>query len=204
MQNIVRHRNEGERKIIPNGEPKIVAEGRIGALVEFPVLVDEGNGYVPKMFERFVRPPGTRIIAILDNKIFLQKEYRPETESFDWRLPGGKVLDTFTEYKKFLSEEIPEELILAAAARELREEANLEAKSLSIFKKSSCGALVTWDLFYVVAHDIAEISHAHNEGEEIAESGWFSFSEIAKLCKTGTIGEDRTVSVLLQFIESSS
>lgn len=202
MQNIVRARNEGERKIIPNGEPVILSEGRIGAIVRYPVLVDRGTGYVEDQFERFVRPPGTRIIAIRNNKIFLQKEYRQETETFDWRLPGGKVLDTFSDYKKYLSEEIPEEVIIEAGRRELLEEAQLKAASMTVFKKSSCGASVTWDLYYLIARDIAEVSHAHNEGEEIVESGWFSFSEILTLCRENTISEDRTVSALFQFIES--
>jgi 8-oxo-dGTP pyrophosphatase MutT (NUDIX family) len=202
MQNIVRARNEGERKIIPNGEPVILSEGRIGAIVRYPVLVDRGNGYVEDQFERFVRPPGTRIIAIRNNKIFLQKEYRQETETFDWRLPGGKVLDTFSDYKKYLSEEIPEEMIIEAGRRELLEEAQLKAASMAVFKKSSCGASVTWDLYYLIARDIVEVSHTHNEGEEIVESEWFSFSEILTLCRENTISEDRTVSALFQFIES--
>ena len=44
MSTIVRKRQLGERKIIPNGEPEIIFEGRIGAIVRYPVLEDQGQG----------------------------------------------------------------------------------------------------------------------------------------------------------------
>ena len=105
MSQIIRSRNPDEPKIMPNGEPIIFSEGRIGAIVKFPVLVDEGEGYVEKTFEKFVRSPGTRIIAVRDNTIYLQKEARMEQNgAFDWRLPGGKVVDTFEEYKQYFGQ----------------------------------------------------------------------------------------------------
>ncbi|MDO8626710.1 MAG: NUDIX domain-containing protein [Candidatus Magasanikbacteria bacterium] len=202
MNLAVRKRVPGEPKIIPNGEPKIIFEGRIGAIVNYPVLVDEGAGYVEKMFEKFVRSPGTRIIAVRDNKIYLQKERRLESNDFDWRLPGGKVVDTFAEYKQFLVKQIPEQIILSAALKELKEEANLGAASLQIFKKQVCGATVEWDLYFVVAENVSELpgSSGHTEGEEIKESGWFTFSEVKKMCENTTIAEGRTAAVLIEFL----
>ncbi len=189
------------RKIIQNGDPKILSEGTLGAIVGFPVLVDSGNGHKEKMFERFVRPPGTRIIALKDNKIFLQKEYRLESANgFDWRLPGGKVVDSFSEYKEFIGKEIPNNIILEAGRKELREEAKLDTEDLKIFKKSICGASVEWDLYYILAENITLFKHSHDEGEEIIDGKWFSFDEILTMCKNGEIDEDRTVSALYQFI----
>lgn len=201
--NIIRPREAHEHKVIPNGEPQILSEGKIGAIVGFPVLVDQGEGYVEKMFEKFVRPPGTRIIAVKDGKIYLQKEYRSETETFDWRLPGGKVIDTFKEYKACLGKEMPEEMILTAGKRELLEEAQLKAENAEIFKKSSCGASVEWDMYYIVATGITEDIHEHNEGEEIVEGKWCDFETVLEMCKSGEIGEDRTISILFQYIEST-
>lgn len=201
-QPIVRLRQSTERKIIPNGQAVIFAEGKIGALVRFPVLVDEGRGYVAKEFEKFVRPPGTRIIALKDKAIYLQKELRLENEGFDWRLPGGKVVDTFKEYKTYLDTPVPETMIIEAARKELYEEAWLQAEQYTIFAKKNCGATVEWDLYYVVAKGITESTKesAHAEGEEIADSRWVSVEEVVKMIKEGTISEGRTAATLLEFI----
>lgn len=202
MSNIVRPREPNEPKIISSGDPVIFSEGRIGAIVKYPVLVDEGQGYVEKTFEKFVRSPGTRIIAVKDGKIYLQKEARIEQEgAFDWRLPGGKVVDTFEEYKQYFGKTIPEEIILAAAQKELKEEAQLEAQKVSIFCKKTCGATVEWDLYYVVAENLSQIQHEHNEGEQIEEGKWFTFAEVKEMCENGSIDEGRTVGVLLPFIK---
>lgn len=194
-----------ERKIIPNGNPVILSEGRLGAIVGFPVFVNSGNGYEEKVFERFVRPPGTRIIALNENRIFLQKEHRLEAEKgFDWRLPGGKVMDSFSEYKKFIGKDVPENIILEAGRKELREEAKLDTSNLKILKKSICGASVEWDLYYIIAENTVDFDHNHNEGEEIVDGGWFSFDEVLNMCKNGEINEDRTVSALYQYISTNS
>jgi 8-oxo-dGTP pyrophosphatase MutT (NUDIX family) len=200
---IVRKRNEGEPLLLPNGEPIIHLEGKLGAIVQFPVLVDEGEGYVQKMFERFVRPPGTRILAIKDEKIYFQKERRLETANgFDWRLPGGKVVDRFSEYKEYLNKEIPEKVVLEAAQRELFEEAGLKAENMTIYKKSVCGASVTWDLFYILAEGIQEGKRKEVEAEEIVEGKWFTKKEIKDLISKEEIDEDRTVGILLRYLES--
>ncbi len=192
------------RKMIQNGEPHIISEGKLGAIVGFPMLVDSGNGHIEKTFERFVRPPGTRIIAIRDKKIFLQKEHRLETKNeFDWRLPGGKVVDSFIEYKNYLGKEMPESMIIEAGRRELREEAKLDSNSIKVLKKSSCGASVEWDLYYLIAENITEHVNDHNEGEEIIDGKWFSYDKIIKMCLSGEIDEDRTVATLYQYIESN-
>ena len=194
--------SEVVHRMIPNGEPKIMLEGKFGAMVSFPMLVDMGEGHVEKSFERFVRPPGTRMIALKDNKIYLQKEYRSETSKYDWRLPGGKVMDSFAEFKEYIDKEVPEVIILEAGRRELQEEAKLDAKKLKIFKKSPCGASVIWDLYYIVAEDITDHDNNHNEGEEIVDGKWCNFDEIKKMCLSGEIDEDRTVATLYQFIEA--
>lgn len=201
MSHVVRAREAGELKIIPNGDPIIFSEGRIGAIVKYPVLVDEGQGYVEKTFEKFVRSPGTRIIAVKEGKIYMQKESRMEQNgAFDWRLPGGKVVDTFEEYKQYFGKTIPEEIILSAAKKELKEEAQLEAQKVSILCKKTCGATVEWDLYYVVAEELSEVQHDYNEGEQIEEGKWFTFAEVREMCENGSIDEGRTVGVLLQFI----
>lgn len=202
MPTIVRPRHAGELKIIPNGEPKIIFEGRIGAIVQYPVLEDQGAGYVEKTFEKFVRSPGTRIIAVQNNKIYLQKEARIEVPgTFDWRLPGGKVVDTFAEYKKYLTAPIPENIILQAALKELQEEAGLTGEP-TLFTKKVCGATVEWDLYYVVVTSVVPftLDHNHAEGEQVDDSGWFDLSAIRSMIDKGEIGEGRSAATLLEFM----
>lgn len=204
MSNIIRARQPDEPNILPNGEPVIVSEGKIGALVQYPVLVDMGKGYVEKMFEKFVRPPGTRILAVQENKIYLQKEARLENDgAFDWRLPGGKVFDRFPEYKAYMFTEVPEEQVVAAAQKELAEEADLAGQDWRMLDKKTCGSTVQWDLYYLEATKLSEVSHEHNEGEQIEDGAWKSFAEVEQMCKSGEIGEGRTVSVLLQYINNT-
>jgi ADP-ribose pyrophosphatase len=202
MSDIVRPRESSEPLIIPNGKPIIQQKGKLGAIVSFPVLVDQGNGYVEKTFERFVRPPGTRIIACRGGKIYLQRERRMEaTDGYDWRLPGGKVVDSFEEYAPFIGKTIPLETIIEAGKKELREEAHFEAANLSLFKKSSCGATVEWDLYYLVAEEPRQIdSGIHDEIEEITDSKWVTLQEAQQMCLEGSIDEGRTAAVLMQFI----
>lgn len=200
---IVRPRQPGEPRVISNGSPIVVAEGRIGSIMHIPVLVDEGAGYVEKNFEKFVRPPGTRIIAVKDGKMYLQHEARIEKNNVpDWRLPGGKVFDTFKEFAPYIGKEVPLETILEAGQKELREEASFTTKNIRFFLKQDCGATVEWDLYYLVAEDLE--NHTSNtgrsEGEDIRNGGWFSFAEVLKKCKTGEISEGRSVAALLRFI----
>lgn len=202
MTKIVRQRKEGEPRIIPNGDSSIAFEARIGAVVNFPVLEDWGEGYVKKLFEKYVRAPGTRIIALKNNTIYLQKEKRIETDSFEWRLPGGKVIDTFKDYKQYLDAAIPEDIVVEAAKKELQEEAGLTSESMSVFQKKVCGTTVEWDLYYVVAEDVEDykLNEVHEEAEEMEMADWFTFDQIEQMCRTGEIDEGRTVAALLQFI----
>ncbi len=201
MKKIVRQRQPDELLTIPNGKPQIVHRGRLGAMVAFPVLQDRGEGYIDLVFEKFSRPPGTRLIAVRDNKILLNKEHRLETDGFDWRLPGGKVFDSFEEYETYLGTEVPSEKIIGGARKELQEEAHLDTDNLTIFDKSICGSSVEWDLYYVIARDVIDFHlENHNEGEEIEEHRWCTFDEIESMCRSGEINEGRSVAVLLKFI----
>jgi len=204
MENkIIRQRKEGEPTILSNGKPEILYSGQIGAMIRLPVLLDKGKGYIEKDFQRFTRTPGTRIIAIQDNKILLTKEFRHELKKFDYRIPGGKVFDSFEDYLPYVLEKkvIPEEIILEAGKKELQEEASINAQDFEIFKKSHSGASIEWDLYYIVASDISTFNEkTENEGEQIEEIVWKDFNKVKEMCLNGEILEDRTVANLLQFI----
>lgn len=201
MSDTKENRKENEPKIKHDGKPSVYAEGDIGAIVKYPMLMDNGQGYEKVMFEKFSRPPGTRTIAIKDKKIFLQKERRFELDGYDWRLPGGKVFDSFEEYKPYINEQVPEEDIISGAKSELKEEAEITANDWEVIDKKVCGSTVDWDLYYLIARNITEnIDIRHNEAEEIAKREWFSFKEVKQMCQEGNIQEGRSVAVLLEFL----
>jgi len=188
--------------IEPNGKPKIVYAGKIGALVDYPMRITHDGTTRDVTFQKFVRPPGTRIIAINEKSlIYLQQEARAETDNPDWRLPGGKVLDTFEEYIPYLEEEIPTELILDAAQRELQEEAQITSNDLQIIHRSTSGSSVTWDLFYITAENISKYENTHHELEPIISGSWFAISDVRDMCMNKQIQEDRSVAVLLRYID---
>lgn len=204
---IVRQRNEGEPTVLKNGAPEIIFEGHIGAMVKLPVLIDMGMGYFEKDFQKFVRPPGVRIIAVEDKKILFTKEFRHELNDFDYRLPGGKIFDSLDIFLPYITEEkeVEEKYILSAAFNELKEEASKIAKEFNIFKKSHSGASVGWDLHYVIAKNISDfLSDTKNEGEQIEEIVWKSFDDVQQMCFEGVIKEGRTAAVLMQFIHKNS
>jgi len=203
QNNIIRQRNIDEPTVISNGKPEILFTGQIGAMVRLPVLLDTGNGYKEKDFQKFTRTPGVRVIAIKEDKILFTKEYRNELNSFDYRLPGGKVFDSFSEFSPYIidEKEVPLELILETAKSELQEEAAKDAHIFEHFKKSHSGASIGWDLHYIIARNIFDFTdETKNEGEQIEAVVWKSFDEVKKMCLHGDIQEDRTVATLLQFI----
>ena len=93
--------------IIPTGQESILVAGKILELVQFEVDIAGKK----KIFETARRAPGVRLIFERDGKILLSREYRRETASYDYRLPGGKVFDTLAEFKAFSGD-------IAVASRE--------------------------------------------------------------------------------------
>ena len=104
-----------------------------------------------KIVEFARRSPGVRLIIPTEGGILMTKEFRYELGDYDYRLPGGKVFDTLTEYTTFL--ESGADIAVAAqnaAIKEAKEEAGIDVKDISYTHTSVCGATVVWDLFYFV------------------------------------------------------
>src|SRR5690349_1874405 len=70
----------------------------------FEIITWEGKP--GKIFEKARRAPGTRILAEMEvngeKKVVLTKEIRREAQGIDYRLPGGKIFDSLSEYRSFL------------------------------------------------------------------------------------------------------
>lgn len=151
-------------------------------------------------FEKAVRSPGVRIIPYKEEKVLLTKEFRYELNDWDYRLAGGKVVDTLEEYLPIREDENKlNDAIYTAVQREGKEELGLGINSMKLFKKSTCGATVEWDLYYFSTNDFVENENNPDEGEQI-EKLWISKEEAIEMCKDGRISEERSAVVLLNFL----
>ena len=162
------------------------------------------NGETRTIKRSFVRrPPGIRAIIENDkNEILLSKEYRYELETFDYRLPGGKVFDNLEDYKKSIEDNTLLDYVYKTVAKEVKEEVGIEIKNPVLYHVSHAGASVTWDLYYFTIKDYEII----NNGQELEENEivdgfvWKNYSEIIKMCREKQIHEERTIGVLLSYI----
>jgi ADP-ribose pyrophosphatase len=162
-----------------------------------------------RVFEIARRAPGVRLIIPnrQDKTLLLTKEFRKELNAWDYRLPGGKVFDSLAEYQAF--RESGSDILKAAQAKakaEAREEAGLVVNDLKLFRKSTLGATVEWDLFVfeVTKWEAAKSGQALEEGEQIEADNWFAFSDVEQMIYDGHVQEDRVALILLQWLKGQS
>lgn len=182
----------------PQPHEKVFARGKLFELVH----EKQQDG---RVFEKARRAPGVRLI-IKDgqDRVLLTKEYRKELEAWDYRLPGGKVFDSLDDYEAH--RQTGQDIVEAAmqkAATEGKEEAGVAISTLELFKKSTLGATVEWDLyvFEVTAWQPAITGQALEEGEQIEADLWFSYKEVEEMILSGQMQEERIALILLQWIK---
>ncbi len=180
-----------------NDDEQIVYEGKTFEIVK-KKMRGEGKAFAIEIARR---SPGVRLIITKEGKILLTKEYRYELKGYDYRLPGGKVFDSLREYREAIAS--GEEMLafaVKAAKLECGEETGLIAKSARHFHTSVAGLTIQWDLFYFIVDDFEEGDQKLGK-HEIIHPEWKTFEEAKKLCLDGGISEDRSVGVLLRFLE---
>lgn len=163
------------------------------------------KGENKKIKRNFVRrPPGVRAIIVdkSKKKILLSKEFRYELNEWDYRLPGGKVFDSIQDYKEALTENSITKNAEKAVIKEVLEEVGFIIRNPKLIKISTCGATVTWDLYYyeITEFKINENGTQLEENEFIDGYIWKDYNEIIELCLNNKVHEDRTVGVLLSYI----
>jgi len=176
---------------------KVVFSGKIIEVLQKDVDIN-GKKVV---FEKARRSPGTRlIIPVDDDRILITREFRHEHNNYDYRLPGGKVLNSLEEYRVVIDNggEISE-LAKIAAIKEAKEETGIIVKDIELFYISKSGATVEWDLYYFVVKDF-ERGNKELEDDEDIEVLEMTKQEVKEKCLSGEIGEDRSVAQLLKFL----
>lgn len=151
-----------------------------------------------RVFEIARRSPGVRALIVKDNKMLLSREFRTETNNYDFRLPGGKVFDKLNDYNKFSDKNL---LPFAqdAVIKEVYEEVGLIARSPKLIKVSKAGATIEWDLYYFEINDFKTDKQHLEDGEDITFE-WYSFDEVLRLCQENMVQEDRSVGVILNYL----
>jgi len=150
------------------------------------------------------RSPGVRMIIVTpEKKLLMTKEKRRELETIDYRLPGGKVIDTLEEYHTFLqSGKDINDVAKNAAIREAKEEVGIEPTEIAYFHTSKCGATFEWDLFYFVVTKYEKLEGQQLEQGENIETIEISFEEAKKMALDGRMQEERSALVLLRYLNS--
>jgi 8-oxo-dGTP pyrophosphatase MutT (NUDIX family) len=184
---------------MPTNE-KIFAQGKLFELVH--TMQPDG-----RVFEMARRAPGVRNIIVdrKNQKILLTKEFRQELKGWDYRLPGGKVFDSLQEYEAH--RQSGDDIADAAAHKakaETIEEAGIVLNSLKLFRKSTLGATVEWDLYVFESDDwgFAESGQQLEAGEQIEAENWLPYDEIEQMILAGDMREERIALILLQWIKS--
>jgi 8-oxo-dGTP pyrophosphatase MutT (NUDIX family) len=166
----------------------IAFSGKIGEIVH----TEQADG---RVFERYRRPPGTRLIIVSpDKKILVTKEHRREATGIDLRLPGGKVCDSLDDYHKLLgSGQDIVEAAKKAAAKEALEETGLVIENPQLIAKANAGATVEWDLYYFQVDEYTANPGGQEleDGEDI-EVTWITAANCAKQfrmakCRNGAV-----------------
>jgi len=185
---------------IPNGPENVTYRGKMIEVVEQPMKIGEKE----IAFEVARRAPGTRlIISLPDNKILLTREYRTYLNGYDYRLPGGKVLDSLKDYDEFrASGRDIKDKAQEAAIKEAREEVGLVVSAMELFALSKCGASMEWDLYYYVVRAYTEAEQQLEHGEDITLAPT-DIEEVKAMCLDGRIQEERSALMLLRYLQRS-
>jgi 8-oxo-dGTP pyrophosphatase MutT (NUDIX family) len=181
-----------------NGEELIVATGKMFELVQ--TIQPDG-----RVFEKARRAPGVRLI-IPDRavgKLLLTREFRSELDGWDYRLPGGKVFDSLSEFEAFRTSGQDIESAAAQKARdEAEEEAGVRVTATSLVARSTLGATVEWDLyiFEATVWQPAEGGQKLEAGEQIEAGNWLEYDKVEEMILAGHLQEDRVALRLLQWL----
>lgn len=148
------------------------------------------------------RPPGVRALVIQSSKLLLTHEYRYELDSWDYRLPGGKVFDTNVFCYAETQKTPIIDNVADALKRELREEANIEIENYSLLNVSHCGLTVEWDLYYFLVDQYSCcVNNSIQKSEyEYIQTLWVDFSTALELCLSGAVSETRSAYEIIRYI----
>jgi len=177
----------------------IYATGKLFELVH----VTQPDG---RVFEVARRAPGVRVIIVDRDarKVLLTKEFRQELNAHDYRLPGGKVFDSLADYETFRGS--GQDIMQPATEKakgEAAEEAGIVIEDVKLYKKSTLGATVEWDLYVFETANWSEHAdgQALEDGEQVEDVSWYDFAAVEHMILNGDMQEGRIALILLQWLK---
>lgn len=165
-----------------NDRHRVVFEGRIIRVTVETVRLP--NGATAEL--EIVRHPGGAAVVALDAelRVCLLRQYRHAAGGWLWELPAGK-LD---------AGEVP----LAAAQRELQEEAGVAARDWRpLGKVFSSPGVFTEAIHLYLARELAPVASAA-EAHEVFEVHWLPWAEALRRAQSGEIEDAKTLAGLLR------
>lgn len=155
-----------------------------------------------------VRPPGVRLMIQSEDggSLLLTKEYREELDALDYRLPGGKVADTYEKWEELLAagDDAIAEAVARTVVEEGREEAGVDVLEQSVVAIAKNGATQAWDLYVVLVSRSSTVDKAESNGEigeDDIEAVWLNKDEVREAVLSGTIKEDRMIGYIWKWLE---
>jgi len=178
-------------------EDQVVYRGKIFEVIQQHMRIDGKN----VTYEIARRSPGVRLLIVKNNKILLTREYRRELHGYDYRLPGGKVFDTLAPiYRTFTYPSIPTCSRTCSSKTRVPRRNRLSRKEAHPLETTHAGATIEWDLVYFLVTKTEQATQALEHGERISPH-WKTFTQVRTLCLSGKIHEDRSVGVILKFLD---
>lgn len=158
------------------------------------------NGKVVKLYVDDVKCPnnnlskreiikhngGVCILAIIDNKVILEKQYRYAYDEVIYELPAGKLEKNENPYD--------------AALREFEEETGYKANTLIDYGKMypTCG--YSNEIIYMyVAKDIIKTKR-HLDEDEFIEIEYVNLEEVVDMINKGIIKDAKTICLISKYI----
>ncbi len=163
-------------------------------------------------FETAIRAPGVRLLIEQTNDgvkgLIMTKELRHGiTESaWDYRLPGGKVFDSLSEFNDFrASGEDISSHAMQAAQLEAKQEVGAESGEFIYLDLAKAGGSVEWDLHYfVVKNSIIGVQELEDHEVGEIEVMFLSLEEIFEKLKNKEINEGRSADVLWRYLAQNN
>ena len=128
-------------------------------------------------------PGGVAVIAVDEQqRICLLRQHRHAVGGWLWEIPAGK--------------REPGEAAEVTAARELMEEAGMQAGKLQLLGRIvPSPGMLTEIVYLYLATDLTPVTQAHEE-HEVIEVHWYDKAHIEGMVKAGEIYDAKTVSAL--------
>jgi len=164
-----------EKKINSN----IIYNGKIINLIVDDVICPTKN---TSQREYITHPGGVAILAISDNKVLLEKQFRYPFNKEIFEIPAGKLEKN--------------ENHLVAAKRELKEETGYVAKSLIYLGAIYPTVGYSNEIIYIyLANDLTQGKQSLDE-DEVIDFEWVDLIEFTRMIKEGVITDAKTICAL--------